>query len=163
MPGCRLQHGIISRSAAALSTASRVLNFDADDWQLGFSAPSKPTLWGGLCRSHPWRHDLSVRRVSRHRPHQYDGAPRYRPVSPALESLGYRGWRYDMVHGYRAKWIAQYNSATRPTFSVGEHDWDKQSEQRGWVWVTATTPGDRPPPAASSTSRLSSLKNNKGN
>jgi len=26
-----------------------------------------------------------------------------------LRSLGCRGWRYDMVHGYRARWIACYN------------------------------------------------------
>jgi alpha-amylase len=58
----------------------------------------------------------------------------------ALQSLGYRGWRYDMVHGYGAQWIAQYNSVTHPTFSVGEYDWDKQAEQRGWVWATATDP-----------------------
>lgn len=35
-------------------------------------------------------------------------------------SLGYRGWRYDMVHGYGARWIACYNAATNPSFSVGE-------------------------------------------
>ncbi len=56
----------------------------------------------------------------------------------ALQSLGYRGWRYDMVHGYGGQWIAFYNGITRPTFSVGEYDWDKQAEQRGWVWATAT-------------------------
>src|SRR5262249_7794960 len=43
----------------------------------------------------------------------------------ALQSLGYRGWRYDMVHGYGGQWIALYNSTTKPTFSVGEYDWDK--------------------------------------
>jgi alpha-amylase len=58
----------------------------------------------------------------------------------ALQSLGYRGWRYDMVHGYGAQWIAQYNSVTHPTFSVGEYDWDKQGQQRGWVWATASDP-----------------------
>lgn len=57
-----------------------------------------------------------------------------------LKSLGYRGWRYDMVHGYHARWMAVYNRASQPTFSVGEYDWDKQGEQRGWVWHTATTP-----------------------
>src|SRR5439155_20711102 len=36
-----------------------------------------------------------------------------------LRSLGYRGWRYDMVHGYHAKWVSLYNSITKPTFSVG--------------------------------------------
>jgi alpha-amylase len=59
-----------------------------------------------------------------------------------LRSFGYRGWRYDMVHGYHARWIAFYNRWSRPTFSVGEYDWDKQPEQRGWVWYTATKPGD---------------------
>lgn len=59
-----------------------------------------------------------------------------------LQSLGYRGWRYDMVHGYHAKWIAAYNRASQPTFSVGEYDWDKHAAQRGWTWYTATHPGD---------------------
>lgn len=55
-----------------------------------------------------------------------------------LRSLGYRGWRFDMVHGYHAKWIAYYNRVTTPTFSVGEYDWGAHNEQRGWVWHTAT-------------------------
>jgi alpha-amylase len=59
-----------------------------------------------------------------------------------LKSMGYRGWRYDMVHGFHAKWLAVYNRASNPTFSVGEYDWDKQGEQRGWVWHSATTPSD---------------------
>ena len=59
-----------------------------------------------------------------------------------LKSAGYLGWRYDLVHGYRANWIALYNKRTQPTFSVGEYDWDKQPEQRGWAWYTATRPGD---------------------
>lgn len=59
-----------------------------------------------------------------------------------LKSAGYDGWRYDMVHGYLARWVALYNKRTHPTFSVGEYDWDKQPEQRGWVWYTATKPGD---------------------
>lgn len=59
----------------------------------------------------------------------------------SLKSMGYRGWRYDMVHGYAAKWVSCYNSVTRPTFSVGEYDWDKQSEMRGWVWQSALESG----------------------
>jgi alpha-amylase len=55
-----------------------------------------------------------------------------------LRSVGYRGWRYDMVHGYHAKWIALYNRLTTPTFSVGECDWGAHNEQRGWIWYTAT-------------------------
>jgi alpha-amylase len=54
-----------------------------------------------------------------------------------LRSAGYRGWRYDMVHGYHAKWIALYNRLTTPTFSVGEYDWAAHNEQRGWIWNTA--------------------------
>jgi alpha-amylase len=59
-----------------------------------------------------------------------------------LKSVGYRGWRYDMVHGYHARWIGVYNKRSQPTFSVGEYDWDRQSEQRGWIWHTATNRGN---------------------
>jgi alpha-amylase len=62
-----------------------------------------------------------------------------------LKSLGYRGWRYDMVHGFHAKWIACYNAATTPTFSVGEYDWDKQAQQR--VGGSGRRPPIRAPPA----------------
>ncbi|MFM9100510.1 MAG: alpha-amylase family glycosyl hydrolase [Cyanobium sp.] len=57
-----------------------------------------------------------------------------------LRSIGYRGWRYDMVHGYGARWIACYNAATQPTFSVGEYDWGAHAEQRGWIWHTSRRP-----------------------
>jgi alpha-amylase len=56
----------------------------------------------------------------------------------SLKSLGYRGWRYDMVHGYHARWVAYYNSKSTPTFSVGEYDWGAHNEQRGWIWHSAT-------------------------
>jgi alpha-amylase len=58
-----------------------------------------------------------------------------------LRSAGYRGWRYDMVHGFHARWIALYNRHTTPTFSAGEYDWGAHNEQRGWVWHTATDEG----------------------
>jgi alpha-amylase len=58
-----------------------------------------------------------------------------------LKSAGYRGWRYDMVHGFHAKWIAVYNRVSSPTFSVGEYDWGAHASQRGWIWHTATVPG----------------------
>jgi len=81
-----------------------------------------------------------------------------------LKSIGYRGWRYDMVHGYHAKWIAVYNRATRPTFSVGEYDWDKHAAQRGWIWHTATDPGDlRTSSSVFDFSTFFTLKDNKGN
>ena len=55
-----------------------------------------------------------------------------------LKSFGYRGWRYDMVHGYHAKHVGDYNKITKPTFSVGEYDWGRQDAQRGWIWYSAT-------------------------
>jgi len=60
-----------------------------------------------------------------------------------LRSIGYRGWRYDMVHGYGAKWIACYNAASQPSFSVGEYDWGAHAEQRGWIWATSRQPALR--------------------
>ncbi len=81
-----------------------------------------------------------------------------------LKSMGYRGWRYDMVHGYHARWIAVYNRASGPTFSVGEYDWDKQPAQRGWVWYTATNPGElRTATSVFDFSSYFTLKSNKGN
>lgn len=62
-----------------------------------------------------------------------------------LRAMGYRGWRYDMAHGYAAKWISCYNAVTRPTFSVGEYDWDRQGEMRGWIWASAVNPGIQGP------------------
>lgn len=59
-----------------------------------------------------------------------------------LKSAGYRGWRYDMVHGYHAKWLALYNRRSEPTFSVGEYDWDKHGEQRGWIYHSAVKKDD---------------------
>ena len=59
-----------------------------------------------------------------------------------LKSFGYRGWRYDMVHGYHAKRLATYNRATNPTFSVGEYDWNRQPQWRGWIWYSATESGN---------------------
>lgn len=81
-----------------------------------------------------------------------------------LKSMGYRGWRYDMVHGYHAKWIGVYNRATQPTFSVGEFDWGDHPGQRGWMWHTATTPNDlRTSSSVFDFSSFFTLKDNKGN
>lgn len=81
-----------------------------------------------------------------------------------LKTMGYRGWRYDMVHGYHAKRIALYNSASTPTFSVGEYDWDKHGEQRGWIWHTATTSDDlKTSSSVFDFSTFFKLKDNKSN
>ncbi len=81
-----------------------------------------------------------------------------------LRGMGYRGWRYDMVHGYHARHLALYNRRSKPTFSVGEYDWGKQPEWRGWSWATATSPGDLT--TSSSVFDFTTafaLKDNKGN
>ncbi|HBG06576.1 MAG: alpha-amylase [Geobacteraceae bacterium GWC2_58_44] len=81
-----------------------------------------------------------------------------------LQSIGYRGWRYDMVHGYHAKRIAQYNRATHPTFSVGEYDWGAHAAQRGWIWNTAAVAGDiKTSSSVFDFSSYFTLKDNKGN
>jgi alpha-amylase len=80
-----------------------------------------------------------------------------------LKSIGYRGWRYDMVHGYHALRVALYNKRTEPTFSVGEYDWDKQNEQRGWSWYTAAKPDDlRTASSVFDFATYFTLKDNKG-
>jgi alpha-amylase len=81
-----------------------------------------------------------------------------------LKSMGYRGWRYDMVHGYHAKWIVVYNRATRPTFAVGEYDWGAHPAQRGWIWHSATASGDlKTSSSVFDFSSFFTLKDNKGN
>ena len=49
-----------------------------------------------------------------------------------LSDLGYTGFRYDMVKGYAPNFIAEYNTAAQPTFSVGEY-WDGSSAIRSWI------------------------------
>ena len=52
-----------------------------------------------------------------------------------LEDLGYTGFRYDMVKGYGANYVGQYNHTTKPQFSVGEY-WDNSSSIKLWVLKT---------------------------
>ncbi len=81
-----------------------------------------------------------------------------------LKSLGYRGWRYDMVHGFHAHWIGVYNKATAPTFSVGEYDWDKHAAQRGWIWHSSVNTDDiRTASNVFDFTTQFTLKDNKGN
>lgn len=64
-----------------------------------------------------------------------------------LEDLGYAGFRYDMVKGFHAKYIADYNTFARPTFSVGEY-WDTTRKIRKWVNGTKDKVSDKPTSAA---------------
>ena len=53
-----------------------------------------------------------------------------------LNDLGYAGFRYDMVKGYRGSFTGIYNEATNPAFSVGEY-WDgNPSAVKNWLNMT---------------------------
>ncbi|MBO7069083.1 MAG: chitobiase/beta-hexosaminidase C-terminal domain-containing protein [Bacteroidaceae bacterium] len=49
-----------------------------------------------------------------------------------LEDIGYTGFRYDMVKGFYAYFIADYNTYAKPAFSVGEF-WDSTGKIKEWV------------------------------
>ena len=49
------------------------------------------------------------------------------------EELGYTGFRYDMVKGFAAKYIGEYNASAQPTYSVGEY-WDGDpAKLKSWI------------------------------
>ncbi|HEY7156103.1 MAG TPA: alpha-amylase family glycosyl hydrolase, partial [Gemmataceae bacterium] len=53
-----------------------------------------------------------------------------------LKGVGFQGWRYDLTKGYAGRFIAEYNDATSPGFSVGEfYDGDRQKVTS---WIDAT-------------------------
>lgn len=49
-----------------------------------------------------------------------------------MQELGYSGFRYDMVKGFGAKYVGQYNRHAKPTFSVGEF-WDGYDPIVNWI------------------------------
>ena len=51
-------------------------------------------------------------------------------------TVGFDGWRYDMVVGYSGSFVGEYNTATSPIFSVGE-DWN-YDRQTIINWIDAT-------------------------
>ncbi|MBQ9170809.1 MAG: chitobiase/beta-hexosaminidase C-terminal domain-containing protein [Bacteroidaceae bacterium] len=64
-----------------------------------------------------------------------------------LEDIGYVGFRYDMVKGFWASFIADYNMYAKPKFSVGEY-FDGTSNIRTWVNNTKGYVSDTPTSAA---------------
>jgi alpha-amylase len=53
-----------------------------------------------------------------------------------LRSLGFCSWRYDFTKGYHGRFVAEYNDASAPAFSVGEYfDGDRQ---RLAHWIDCT-------------------------
>src|SRR5262245_11352361 len=53
-----------------------------------------------------------------------------------LKSVGFRGWRYDLVKGYSGRYVGEYNEATDPEFSVGECF--ETNRQKVCDWIDAT-------------------------
>ena len=64
-----------------------------------------------------------------------------------LEDIGYVGFRYDMVKGFWASYIADYNMDARPAFSVGEF-FDATSKIKEWVNYTRGYVAEYPTSAA---------------
>ena len=64
-----------------------------------------------------------------------------------LEDIGYTGFRYDMVKGFYAYFIADYNMYAQPAFSVGEY-WDSTDKIRQWVGNSKGYVSDKPTSAA---------------
>jgi len=64
-----------------------------------------------------------------------------------LEDVGYVGFRYDMVKGFWASFIADYNMAAKPRFSVGEY-FDGTAKIKEWVNNTKGYVSDSPTSAA---------------
>ena len=54
--------------------------------------------------------------------------------------FGYDGWRYDLVKGYSAKYVGEYNNASTPYISVGEY-WEGSFDPVA-AWIDGT--GDSP-------------------
>ena len=53
-----------------------------------------------------------------------------------LNDFGYAGFRYDMVKGYSGKFTGIYNTATKPTYSVGEYLDGNTSKVKNWLEST---------------------------
>lgn len=64
-----------------------------------------------------------------------------------VDDIGYAGFRYDMVKGFYAYFIADYNMAAHPAFSVGEY-WDSSSKIKEWVGNSKGYVSDEPTSAA---------------
>lgn len=54
-----------------------------------------------------------------------------------LDELGYVGFRYDMVKGYKAYYTGLYNVHAQPQFSVGEY-WDDNYDNVAGYWIKET-------------------------
>ena len=53
-----------------------------------------------------------------------------------LNDFGYAGFRYDMVKGYSGKFTGIYNTATKPTYSIGEYLDGNVNKVKNWLEST---------------------------
>ncbi len=56
-------------------------------------------------------------------------------------TIGFDGWRYDMVKGYPAYYVQMYNEASSPVFSVGEYYDTNRQMMTNWIDGTDSNPG----------------------
>jgi alpha-amylase len=50
-----------------------------------------------------------------------------------LRNVGFKAWRYDLVKGYHGRFVAEYNDATAPDFSVGEFFDGERQKVVDWI------------------------------
>ena len=80
---------------------------------------------GGDAGKGPWARDLD-----HHSPVTQQKVLTY--LRYLKDELGYVGFRYDYARGFEPKHFAYYNTALRPTFSVGEF-WGTSGDIKAWI------------------------------
>ena len=80
---------------------------------------------GGDAGKGPWARD-----IDHHNPATQQKILTY--LRYLKDELGYVGFRYDYARGFEPKHFAYYNTAVRPTFSVGEF-WGSFDEITSWI------------------------------
>ncbi len=79
-------------------------------------------MWGGYAAARDLAHSKSEVR---------DAIKAY--LKWLKNTIGFDGFRYDLVKGYDPKYTAEYNTAAAPYFSVGEFYQSNYDDLAGWV------------------------------
>lgn len=79
-------------------------------------------MWGGYAAARDLAHSKSEVR---------DAVKGY--LKWLKNTIGFEGFRYDLVKGYDPKYTAEYNTAAAPYFSVGEFYQSNYDDLAGWV------------------------------
>lgn len=61
-----------------------------------------------------------------------------------LKAIGYKGWRYDFVHGFTPSYFIEYNNATSPTYTVGENFNSNKQVVQDWIDASQSNAFDFP-------------------